>query len=539
MKKIAIFGHKNPDTDTVCSSIALSYLKNKLGMVTEPKVLGHINKESKYVLDYFGVKEPEYLNNVNIQIRNVHYDKNVMISENKSIADCFSVMQERGINAIPIVNDEKKLTGFVTLKEIAMLFLCGKKDYLNTTTEILLKSLDGKILVRHHDSIKGNIIAGSYYSVTFVNEIILTGNDILIVGDRYKIIRHAIEQGVKCIIVTGNHILPEELISLASLNNVTMISTPLDTYNTSNAITMSNLVSTLKFNEDPIVVHDIDYLKDFISLSNKCGHTNYPIINKRGKCLGLLKVTDASKYDKKEVILVDHNSIDQSVTGIEDADIVEIIDHHNLGAIGTSMPINFRSKPVGCTCTIIYELYQENNIEIPREIAGIMLSAVLSDTLIFKSPTTTEIDKQVAYDLAGIAEIDLESYGMKMLKEASSIKGMAIEDIIFQDFKKYKVGDKTIGISQVVTMDYDEVEKNIDAYVEKINSLNNSYDLVTVFFTDVIKDGSYVLYNKGIEDVLIDSFNLNEIQEGTYLEGIISRKKQMLPKIMDNIDKLN
>lgn len=539
MKSTYIFGHRNPDTDSVCSSISLSYLKNELGLRTRPRVLGHINKESQFVLDYFGVKEPEYLNNVSIQIRSVNYNKDIFVYETDSIHDCFSYMQKNNVNALPIVDKNRKLTGFITLKEIAMLFINGDKDHLQTTLSNLVDALDGKVILNFHDEIKGNVLAGSYYSNTFMSEIDLCQNSILLVGDRYKIIKHAIDCKIQCIVITGGHELPEDIIESARENKVTIITTPLNTYNTANAITMSNYVKSLNLNKTPIKVYEKDYLKDFYALSSKTGHTNYPVVNQDNVCMGLLKVTDASKFVKRSVILVDHNNFAQSVPGIEDADIVEIIDHHNLGAIGTSMPINFRSKPVGCTCTIIFELYEEANVTIPKEIAGIMLSAILSDTLLFKSPTCTEKDIEVANKLAVIADINAEEYGMKMLKEASSIKGMEIDDIIFQDFKAYNVEDKRIGIAQVITMDYEEVEKNMDQYLEKLNSLEHEYDAVTVFITDIIKNGSYVLYNKEAEEMVRESFELDSIHEGTYLDGVVSRKKQMLPNLMENIGKLN
>ena len=238
------------------------------------------------------------------------------------------------------------------------------------------------------------------------------------------------------------------------------------------------------------------------------------------------------------MILVDHNNLEQSVSGIDEAEIVEIIDHHNLGAIGTSIPINVRCMPVGCTCTILYHLYQEKNVLIPTDIAGIMLSAILSDTLILKSPTTTESDRIAVRELAKICGEDYEKYGYEMLKAGSSIAGMDVEDIIYQDFKSYKVGNDGLGISQVITMDFDSIKEHLDEYVNKLNEIaKGDYKTVTLFITDVIKNGSYILYNDEAKYIIEDSFNLKDLEQGTFIPNLVSRKKQMLPKIMESLEK--
>ena len=293
-------------------------------------------------------------------------------------------------------------------------------------------------------------------------------------------------------------------------------------------------------NLKPYVVHESDYLTDFVSTAAKLGFTNYPVLNKKNKCVGLLKVTDATKYDKKNVILVDHNNLEQSVSGIDEANIVEVIDHHNLGAIGTNVPINFRSMPVGCTSTILYILYKESNIEIPKDIAGLMLSAILSDTLILKSPTTTDLDREAVEELSHIAEVNYKEYGISMLKAGSSIEGMSIDEVIFQDFKAYKVGNDSLGIGQVITMDYDNIKKDLDMYVNKLNELSkNNYSMVVLFITDIVSNGSYVLYSDNIHDIVESAFGIKELVQGTFIKDVVSRKKQMLPKIMDELEKTN
>lgn len=538
MDTIYIFGHRNPDTDSVCSSIALSYLKNKLGENTVPRVLGHINKESKFVLDYFKVKEPEYLNDVKVQLRNIAYTKNVSVEEETSVINAMHYMQANGARALPIVNAQKELTGFLTLKEIATLFINGLKEQLDSSYENILNALNGKEVLRFDDEIKGNVLVGGYQSQTFQDEVKLTPNNILLIGDRYKVLKYAIESKVKLIIMTGNHEIAKDLLEEARKNKVNIIMTPMDTYHTGNAITYSNYVKTIIVNRTPVTCNYLDYRTEFIEMANKIGHTNYPVINKKNECLGLIKVTDVDKYSKQKVILVDHNNLAQSVPGIEEAEIAEIIDHHNLGAIGTSVPINFRSMPVGCTCTIIYKMFIEYNVEIPKDMAGLMLSAILSDTLIFRSPTTTEEDKKAVEALSKIVGIDIEEYGRQMLTEASSIKGMSIEDVFFQDFKSYKVGSTTLGISQITTMDYESIKSNMDDYIKKLNEIaKGEYGVVTLFITDVINNGSYVLFNTDSKEIVRDAFNIEDLEEGTFIKDLVSRKKQMLPNIMNILEK--
>ncbi|MBR1748613.1 MAG: putative manganese-dependent inorganic diphosphatase [Bacilli bacterium] len=538
MSSTYIFGHRNPDTDTVCSAIALSYLKNQMGENTIPKVLGHINEETRYALEYFKMKEPDYLNNVKVQLRNVHYKKGVMIRETASIKEVVDYMLAKSLTALPVVDEKKHLVSLITLKEIAMLFIENPLDRLTTSYQHILDSLNGKEILRFQEELDGELLAGSYQSQTFIEQTNLNKNHILIVGDRYKLIKHGIESGVALIILTNKGELDKELLELARKKRVSIIASSYDTYRTCNQIALSSYVSTILINKKPSVVHELDYLSDFITEATKLGFTNYPILNKKNECLGLIRMPDIGHYEKKKVILVDHNNLEQSVPGIEEAEIVEIIDHHNLGAIGTSTPINFRCMPVGCTSTILYGLYKENHIPIPKEIAGIMLSAILSDTLILKSPTTTYLDKEAVENLSKIAEVDYKNYGYQMLKAGSSIKGKTIEDIIYQDYKTYKVGTDTLGISQIITMDFEELKPQLEELVEELNQIARvNLSTVTLFVTDIIKNGSYVLDNDEAKHMIEDSFDLNEVKEGTFLHGMVSRKKQILPAIMEVLGK--
>lgn len=532
-----IFGHKNPDTDSVCASIALSYLMNEEGKNTIPKVLGHISAETKFVLDYFKVKCPDYLNDTKVQIKDIKYNKKAVIHEDDSILNAFMFMQKLNLTAVPLIDEKKILKGFVTLKEIAKYLISGDKEKVDTSYENILTSLEGRECLKFDEEIKGNVLVASYQSKTFHEEVTLTHNDILIVGDRYKVLEYAIESKVGLIILTGNHELPTKLLKKAEKNHVNVIVSKYNSFETTSKVILSNRIKSININTKPVTINNKDYRTDFLSLSIKAGHTNYPVVNSKNECLGLLKVTSADNYTKQKVIMVDHNSMSQSAIGIEEAEIIEIIDHHNLSSIGTNVPINFRSMPVGCTCTIIYNMFVEKKITIPRHIAGLMLSAILSDTLVFKSPTTTEEDIFSASKLAKLAKVDIDEYGYQMFKAASSIKGISISDLINQDFKSYSVGNHQIGISQVMTMDFNEIEAQMDEYINKLNEISSNYLCVVLFITDVYKNGSYVIYNDKAEDIIRDAFDLSEIYEGIYIHDLVSRKKQMLPALLEVIEK--
>ena len=535
-----IFGHKNPDTDTVCSSIALSYLKNELGGKTLPKVLGNINNETKFVLDHFKVPVPSYLNDVRVRIKNIKYDKKAYINEYSSIDAAFKLMQKQNITAIPLVDEKRKLTGYVTLKEIARYLINGNKEIVNTTLDNIIDTLNAKVITKFDDLISGDILIAGLEDRTLKKSIELSSKDILIVGDRSKVLEYAIESKVKLIILPLNINIDKKIIKKAELNHINIIASELDSFQIASKILLSNYIKNINTNKSPVTVNNDDYFTDFKTMTHKVNHTNYPVINNKNECLGLIRLTGPNDYEKQKVILVDHNNLAQSVDGIEEADILEIIDHHNLGAIGTSVPINFRSKPVGCTSTMLYDLFVEEKVSIPKNIAGLMLSAILSDTLLLTSPTTTEDDRFAAVKLANIAKVDIDTYGLEMLKAASSIAGKSVAELINMDLKTYSVGNKTLGISQIMTMDFDTIKENIDEFINKLNEMvNTNYSIVVIFITDIIKNGSYVLYNTKSADIIADSFGIKNIHQGVFLPKMVSRKKQILPAILNIVDNEN
>ncbi len=535
MKNIYIFGHKKPDTDSVTASIALSYLKNQLGMHTEPRVLGQINPETKFVLSYFKVKEPGYLNDVKLQLKDIHYHKGYFLKDTNSIYDSYLYMSEKGITGLPIVKENRKFCGLITIKHLANEFIKGDFTSLDTSYQNILNVLEGQEVLKFDSEIKGELLVASYRSTTFLDNIILNSNMILIVGDRHSIIEYAVKSGVKLIILVGEGKIKPEHLQMAQENHVNIIQTAHDTLYTVKLLSLSNYIRTILPKSRPISFDQNDYLDDFIEVSQKLRHTNYPVLNKNKECLGLLRNSDIHEKDRKQVILVDHNEKNQSVDGIEEAEILEIIDHHNLGSLTTNNPINFRNMAVGSTNTILYRLYVENQIKIPKEIAGLMLSGILSDTLIFQSPTTTELDRQTAKELANIASVSIYDYGMEMLKAGTSLKGKTKEEILYNDFKIFSVEDKNIGVGQIFTMNFEEIRKDLNSYVDLLNqvAVANDYYFVTLFVTDVIKNGSYVIYSDRAKSVLERAYMLENIEQGHYFENIVSRKKQIIPYIMD------
>lgn len=539
--KTYIIGHKNPDTDSVTSAISLSYLKNQLGMDTEPRVLGELNKESKFVLDYFNIQYPKILNDVKVQIQDVPFRRDIMMNENSSIYEAYTYMVDKGITGLPVVKDKKKFFGYVSLKEIATDFIRGDFDSLDASYDNILKVLDGKEILRFDEDIKGQIIAATFSSEMFISEAKISRDTIVIVGSRKFVVDYCINKKARLIILVGNQELTKEELEEAKKNEVNIIMTHKKSFEVSKLVGLSNYIKNIVRNEKPITFDENDYLTDFFEISNKLKHTNYPIVDKQGNCNGLLRLIDVNTYDRKKVILVDHNEIKQSVDGLNEATILEIVDHHNIGTLTTNVPISFRCMILGSTNSVIYHLYKESGVEIPKDIAGIMLAGLLSDTLILKSPTATETDKMIAKELADIAGLDIQEFGMEMLKAGSSLKGLTIEDVIFYDYKEYSANDMNFGIGQVLTLDYEEVLSKKEEYIAALDKTckTKGFKLIALFITDIVDNGSYVLYTSNAEQIMSLAYEKKDMCQGYYLPGVISRKKQMVPNIMAELENMD
>lgn len=534
MEKVFIFGHRRPDTDSVTASITLSYLKNQLGMNTIPVVLSDINSESKFALDYFHVKEPKYLNDVKTKVKDLNFLKNFFITENTSAYQGFLEMSKAGIHKIPVVDENQFLIGILSMSDIAKDQLSDDTKHFKASYDNLLEVLNGEEISRFDEEIEGEIFAATYKSTTIIESIDFNRSSIIIMGDRHSVIEYAVNNEVGLIVLTGNSEIKSEHLEIAKKKKVNIIRTKYDSFKVTKIFNLCKYAKDIISVRNVLCIKDTDDVKEFVSIANQTKYSYYPVIDQNEKCLGIVRLSDVNEVKRYNVILVDHNSYDQSAIGLDEANILEIIDHHNIGTIGTSMPINFRNMPVGSTCTIIYQLYKENLIPIPKQMAGLMLSGILSDTLILKSPTTTDTDKKVVTELSELAGIDYKEYGLAMLKAGSSLKGKSPEEVLYTDFKVYPLGERKMGIGQITTTNADEVLSNKETYIELLNKVSeeNDYYFTTLFITDIIENGSYVLYSDNGKDLLRSAYGLEAIEEGTYLANVVSRKKQVVPNIM-------
>lgn len=535
MKEVYIFGHRNPDTDSIMSSIALSHLKNQLGMNAEARVIGEINDESKYVLNRFNIKHPKYLNDVKLQIKDIKYHTDFYINEFLSIEDTYNFMSNNNITGVPIVDNDKKFIGIVTAKTILKSILDNDSNLLFTSYNNILKTLDGEEILRCDKQIKGNVKAVSYRSTTFIENISLTSTDILIVGDRHSIIEAAVNQGVKLLIITGDRSIKEEHISIAQKNNVNIIKTPFDTFKTVKKILLSNYIKTLMSETRSYTVQENEYYEDFIDKTKQLGFNNYPVVDKNNICKGLIRLTETSKKNRKQVILVDHNEFEQSVIGLSEAEILEVIDHHHIGNISTKKPINFRNMAVGSTNTIIYYLYKENRIEIPKTIACLMLAGILSDTLSLTSPTTTDVDRKIVSELELISGLDYKKFAKDMFGASSNLKNKTELELIKTDIKNFQINNRTFKVGQIISMDTSDLLQRKSNLLNELNKYKReeNVEFIILMITDILNNGSYILYSEGAQNVLENAFN-KEFKQCIFLQDCVSRKQQIIPYIMES-----
>ena len=530
-----VIGHKNPDTDSVTSAISLAYLKHKLGIEVEPRVLGAVNPETQFALNTFNVKTPQYLNDVKIQIKDVDFSRDHVINEDAPIIDAFNYMHENGITGIPLVDKDKYFKGYVSLKEIAADMIYNESLYVDTSFDNLIKVLDADSYYKVDDHIEGFAHAATFDDATFIKDVPLDNKTILIVGDRKQIIEHALKVGVKLIIMVHAKQLTEQQMKIAAENNINIISSNKSSFKIARVLCLANPIKSIQREEKCTTVGLNDYLTDVEDVVAKLKHTNYPVVTGDNKCVGMIRTLDLKKVNKKKVILVDHNTTTQTVDGLYESEIVEIVDHHNLGDIVTSTPINIRSMSVGSTNTIIYHMYKENNIEIPKDIAGLMLSGILSDTLCLKSPTTTKVDIEIANALAKIAEVEVEKYGLELLESGVSIKGLNADDIIFKDSKRFETNGHEFSVSQVFTTNFDEFKPRVNELIAELNkeAERNNLEVCALFVTDFLNNNSYLLYSDNSKNLLENAYNVDDLEQGHLLEGVVSRKKQMVPVIME------
>ncbi len=531
-RNIWVFGHRNPDTDSVCSAVALANLKKELGMPAKAGVLGDIAPETQFVLDRHRVPAPALVKDVKTQVMDLNADHVASVEPKTTILESYQVMEQKRIRTLPVCTDGK-LQGLITMTDIAMDMIQGDIDQLSTTSDAIVRALGGEILTGTTKPIKGRILVMALNSTTLAKEATMDENTITIVGDRIETIVLAIEAGVKLIVLTGGKRLPDTLVQLANSQGVTVVSVETDTYTTARKITLCNHVESI-MRREVIRFRPEETLDNAREKMRDNPHTLYPVVSASGDYHGFIGRQNLLNPRRKQVILVDHNEAPQSAVGIDEAEILEIVDHHKLGNIRTAAPIRFTNKPVGSTCTIVYQMYRDQGVDINKSMAGLMLSGIISDTLFMKSPTTTREDVEAMKALNGILGLDMESYAMEMFKEGSKLEGRTVEDIIEKDFKIFEAGRRQIGIGQVFSMDIEGILSNQEAYVSHLKKIHEQerYALTMLVVTDIIKEGSYLLYHSDDEAVLTMALN-TPAQEGMFAQWIVSRKKQIVPALVD------
>lgn len=537
--KVYVFGHRNPDTDSICSAIVMAGLKRLEGLNAEACVLGPIPRETEYVLNTFGVKRPRFLENVRTQVRDLKLDVVEPVSMETSILDAYDIMEKERVRTLPVCDDSHRLIGLLTMKDIAMDLIRGDIYTLNTTTDNILKGLGGKALTPVEERVGGQILVMALGSRTLEQESRLNSNCIAIVGDRYETIALAIEAGVKMIIVTGNKSVPQELIDLACDSKTAIISVEMDTYTVSRTLTSCNQVSSIMIRTGLVTFSPNDELSDVQDMMRTSRHTFYPVVSDDYRYCGSISRSHILRPERKKVILVDHNEYGQSASGIEEADVLEIVDHHKIGAVRTNAPIRFSNVPVGSTCTILYGMFLEAGYEIDKETAGLLVSGIISDTLYMKSPTTTSQDIRAIKALSQMLDMDMESYAMAMFKEGSRMEGQTVDEILFKDFKTFEVEGSHIGIGQVFTLDIDPVMALRDELLDRLRDEHSRRkNHITMFLaTDIIREGSYMFYCTDSESLLKQAFGV-EPEQGMFVNWIVSRKKQVVPNLMEAIEQL-
>lgn len=521
-----IFGHKNPDTDSITSAISLSYLKNKLGYKTKPMRLGELNKETEFVLNKFGVDKLELLLDVRPQVKDLKYEEVLSALPTESIEECKNLLKNDETALLAIVNEENKLLGVANLKDIAVKTLKEDFSNINATKDNLIEVLNGKF-----SNLKTDRISGQVKVIPRLEDSNNISEEYIIITSSSEVAKEASLKKVKLIIFTNGNKLEDEANDIIFENQTPLLNTDMDIFYVARIIDRINDISTV-MNKEIIKFEEDDFLDDVKEKMLECKRRSFPIVDKEGKLIGLIDRNHIINPDKKKIILVDHNEYGQSVNGLKEAEVVEIVDHHKIGGIMTSNPINFRNMTVGSTCTIVYLMYKENNIEIPKEIAGLLLSGITSDTLIMRSPTTTETDKEAIKDLSELLDIDVKKYGMEMFKAGTSLDGFTIEQIFYRDFKEFTLDDNKVGIGQVFTLDIEKIMNEKDKYIDfiKKEQEKEGYYIALIAFTDIIEEGSYIMYSAEKPKVITEAFKVDE-KQGAFVEGLVSRKKQIVPNL--------
>lgn len=546
-RKTIVIGHKNPDTDSVCSAICYAKLKESVtGKEYVPGRAGHVNEETQYVLNYFGVDEPALIDNVKTQVCDIEIRKNPGVDRNISLKKAWNQMQEANVTTLAAVTATGGMEGLITIGDIAKAYMNVYDSTIlskaNTQYSNIIETLEGQLIVGDANAYfnKGKVLIAA--ANPDLMEYYIEENDLVILGNRYESQLCAIEMEAACIVVCEGAKVSMTIRKLAQEHGCTIITTPYDTYSVARLIHQSMPISYFMKTSNLIMFEDIDFIDDIRDVMANKRYRDFPVLDKDGKYLGMISRRNLLGAKGKPIILVDHNERSQAVTGIENADIMEIIDHHKLGTVETISPVFFRNQPLGCTATIIYQMYQEADIEIDRITAGLLCSAIISDTLMFRSPTCTPLDKKVALALAEKAELNLEQYAADMFAAGSNLKNKSDSEIFYQDFKTFSTGKVTFGVGQISSMNADEllmIKERLQNYLNKAYQ-EHRVDMLFFMLTNILTESTELLCEgAGADALIIEAFHLNG-QSSDYhtyynaveLPGVVSRKKQLIPAIM-------
>ena len=537
--RIYITGHKNPDTDSICAALAYADYKNGSGEVEAiPVRLGDINLETRFILDYFGLEAPELIETVRLSVSDLSFDKVAPVSSEISLRMALALMKKNNLNSLPVVDDDEKLIGMITISDIIQNYIdvwdstvLGRSgtsldniiDTLNATSVFVPKNpknMTGKVSIFAMDieKIKENDYENS-----------------VVICSRGDIQEFAINSNVALMIVTGNGEVDENLIKIAEGKNTSIITTPYDTFMTSRLITQSIPVSYCMTRDD-IVMFSVDELVDDAKIKmSQSRYRAYPVVDGNKKIVGLLSRYHLITSIKKKVILVDHNERSQSIDGLEESEILEIIDHHRIGDVFTGNPIYFRNEPVGSTSTIIGSIFFENGRMPSKKTAGILAAAIISDTLLLKSPTATYTDKMILERLSRIAGIDVEKFADEMFKAGTTLTGRTPQELLKQDFKIFTINDEKIGISQVYTMDaasLNDIRADLIDLMEE-RAEQAEYSAFILVLTDILNESSEMIVVGDYKDIVADAFDSRLVNNSFYAPGVLSRKKQVVPPLTE------
>ncbi|AEB75835.1 putative manganese-dependent inorganic diphosphatase [Clostridium botulinum] len=543
---IYITGHKNPDTDSICSAIAYAEFKNKSANVeAKPIRLGDISRETQFALDYFNVKEPELIKTLKPLVKDLEMDKVAPLYPKTSLKTAWAEMKKNNVKTIPVVGEDNKFLGIVSLSNLTSAYMDIWDNYILTKSrtpfENVVDTLSAKILCQN-DKFKvcGGKILVAAMSPDSMKRMMEIG-DVVICGNREDTQMAIIENKASLMVIAGNHEVSKEVIDKAIANECTVITTPYDSFTASRMIVQSIPIKYVMTTKDLICFRDTDHVEDVKDIMAKTRFRSYPILDDHNNVLGTISRFHLISQVNKKVILVDHNETAQSVDGLEDTEITEIIDHHRIADIQTSNPIYFRNEPVGCTASIIGSIFFENGIEPSKETSGLLCSAIISDTLLFKSPTSTNFDKVIIEKLANIAGIDIDEYAKEMFKAGTSLVGRTVDEIFNTDFKTFTLLDHKIGVAQVSTMDiegFKPMKNNMVTYMKK-KCDEEGYDLLVLLLTDIIQNGSEVIALGERIDYVEKAFNVTLDDNSAYVPDLLSRKKQVIPPITKAIESNN